>query len=89
MKNKKKKSVEEHKMPAPASGLSKTGIKVIIAGVMLLIIGFFVLSKTDPEGQNLASKLSPFLILGGYVCIGVGIAIPERKQESITVVPVK
>lgn len=73
---------KQHK-PAPVSveakGLSSAGKKIILAGFVLLAAGYFVLTKTDPAGQNLASKLSPFMILGGYALIGAGIAVPEKK----------
>jgi len=64
-------------------GISKTGRKIIIAGIILLIFGFFILTKTDPEGQNWASVISPFLIVGAYIIIGIGIIFPEKKQEQI------
>jgi hypothetical protein len=67
--------------PVEARGLSSLGKKVILAGFVVLAAGYFILTKTDPAGQNLASKLSPFLILGGYALIGAGIAVPEKKQE--------
>jgi hypothetical protein len=77
MKNKKEKSniVAARQKP---DGISKRGLKIIIAGVLILITGFFVLTKTDPGGQNWASKLSPFLILGGYIIIGAGILTPDK-----------
>jgi hypothetical protein len=64
------------------AGISKTGKKVIFSGIFMLIIGYFVLTKTDPMGQNLASMISPFLILGGYVLIGVGIIIPDKQPQN-------
>lgn len=68
--------------PAKAEGISKRGWKVIGLGIGIVIIGFYVLSLTDPAGQNWASKLSPFLILGGYACIGVGIILPNSQEQS-------
>lgn len=62
-------------------GLSKRGKKVIGAGIALLVVGFIVLSLTDSAGQNWASTLSPFLILGAYAVIGVGIVLPDRPQN--------
>lgn len=47
--------------------------KLVWTGVALVFSGFVVLSLTDPLGRNWASHLSPFLILGGYVVIGVGL----------------
>jgi len=62
---------------APA-GISKLGRKVIFCGIAVLIVGYFVLTKTDPSGQNPASMISPFLILGGYLIIGIGIFVPDK-----------
>ena len=60
------------------TGISKMGKKIIFSGIGLLIIGFFILTKTDPGGQNWASIISPFLIVGGYITIAVGIIFPEK-----------
>lgn len=54
-------------------GISVKGWKVIAAGIGTVVIGFIVLCFTDPAGQNWASTLSPFLILGGYGTIAAGI----------------
>ena len=89
MKNKKEKHVSQQKgkqMPVPPvaeGGISTTGKKVIAAGIVLLIAGFYILTKTDPMGQNWASTLSPFLILGGYAAIGIGIILPDRKPGEV------
>jgi hypothetical protein len=79
MKNKKEK-LKAAKKPETVKSISNRGIKVIFAGAVILAAGFFILSKTDPAGQNWASKLSPFLILGGYAAIGAGILVPERQE---------
>ena len=59
--------------------LSKKGWKIAGIGLSLVIAGFVVLSFTDPRGQNFASHLSPFLIIGGYVVIGVGIVAKDSS----------
>jgi len=87
MKNKKHKHQQQQhsgqlQAPKKAAGISAMGKKMIVAGIAVLAIGYFVLTKTDPSGQNLASKISPFLILGGYVIIGIGIAFPEKKDGA-------
>ncbi len=57
----------------PWAGISPAGWKVIAAGAGTAAAGFFILTFTDPAGQNWASNLSPFLILGGYGIIAAGI----------------
>lgn len=63
--------------PQIDKGISKTGKKIIFAGIIVLVLGFFILTKTDPEGRNWASVLSPFLIIGAYITIAIGIIFPE------------
>ena len=81
-KDKKKGKKEEKKDNVKLIGISQTGKKVIAAGFLILIAGFFVLSKTDPAGQNWAGVLSPFLILGGYAVIGIGIITPDKSESQ-------
>lgn len=85
MKNKKSKHQQQQVQPPvqkSIAGISPLGKKIILAGIGLLVVGYFVLTKTDPAGQNLASMISPFLILGGYLAIGAGIIAPEKKQPT-------
>ena len=79
MKNKNSNIKTSVQSSAPA-GVSKIGRKVIFSGIAVLIAGFFVLTKTDPSGQNMASIISPFLILGGYLIIGIGIFVPDKAD---------
>ena len=66
----------------PFGGVSRRGWKVIGLGIGIAAIGYVVLSFTDPAGQNWASNLCPFLILGGYATIGVGIVLPDSAESS-------
>lgn len=79
MKNKKIKYQNLQKNQTNFSGISKRGKLIIFLGIIVAISGYFVLSLTDPEGQNWASKLSPFLILGGYSFVGIGIITPDKQ----------
>ncbi|HCJ66570.1 MAG TPA: hypothetical protein DHV62_04410 [Elusimicrobia bacterium] len=56
-------------------GINQRGKIVIACGIGLLVIGFFVLTKTNPEGSNWASILSPILIISGYITIAIGIIV--------------
>jgi hypothetical protein len=62
--------------------LSRRGWKIVAAGVVVVILGFIVLSFTDPRGQNVASNLSPILIIGGYALIGAGIVTKVPSSSS-------
>ena len=74
-KDKKKRKQEVQNLDEVVDGglLSKRGWKIVGAGIGVVILGFITLTFTDPRGQNFASTLSPFLIIGGYALIGVGI----------------
>lgn len=54
-------------------GISKRGWKIIFSGIAGLVIGFVLLSFTNPEGNNWASIVSPVVIILSYVCIAIGI----------------
>lgn len=69
---KKDKSLPQPVVPAPL--LSTQGKKWVLIGMGIVTVGFVVLSFTDPQGQNWASRISPFLIVGGYAVIGIGLA---------------
>jgi len=57
------------------NSLSKQGKTCLIAGICVGALGFWVLTYTDPAGQNWASILSPFLLVAGYALIGVGAVV--------------
>jgi len=69
-------------LPLPSESISARGKKTIAAGVCVLVLGFIVLSLTDPQGRNWASALSPFLILGGYAVIAAGIFVPSETEAA-------
>lgn len=83
-----KKTTEEKAggTPAPLETISLRGKKAIGGGVALLALGFFVLTLTDPNGRNWASALSPFLILGAYGVIALGIFLPEAQAPALPTV---
>lgn len=53
----------------------------------MVALGFYLLSLTDPAGQNWASVVSPFVILGGYAVIGGGIVLPDPEEAASSAVP--
>ncbi len=55
--------------------LSKKSLGYIGGGILMLVMGYAVLSFADSKAQNFPGKVSPFLILGGYSLIGVGLFI--------------
>jgi dipeptide/tripeptide permease len=75
----KQQQQQQPAAPETSKVISSRGKKVIAAGIVLLAVGFFILSKTDPQGQNWASIVSPVLIIASYALIGIGIVLPEKK----------
>lgn len=63
--------------PLPYEPLSSRGKLLIGAGGALVIAGFVLLSFADAMGRNLPALLSPFLLIGGYAAIGVGLFLPS------------
>jgi len=57
--------------------VSRRGKKVIGAGVLMVLFGFWILTYVDPAGQNWAGMLSPALLVLGYGLIGLGIVLPD------------
>lgn len=53
---------------APLPAKKKTGLYVVGAGVLTLLTGYGFLAKGD-------ISIAPFLILGAFVVLGVGIGI--------------
>jgi len=80
----KKKPLKSPVAPsaAPVETISRRGWKTIAGGVACVIVGFAVLTRADPFGRNWAASLCPFLILGGYALMGLGIFLPESSQVS-------
>lgn len=72
-KDRKSELLKPAAPPPFYAAISKRGWKTIGVGVGIVVLGFVLLSFTDPQGQNFASHLSPFAILGGYAVIGFGI----------------
>lgn len=78
---KKRDRKEIQEVPETAT-ISRKGKKIIVLGILTAAVGYFVLTKTDPMGQNWASTLSPFLILGGYGLMGAGILLKDHNRGS-------
>lgn len=65
--------------PLPYEPLPYRGKVLAGVGGALVIAGFVLLSFADPMGRNLPATLSPFLLIGGYAVIGVGLFLPPEK----------
>lgn len=70
---KKQEKKQEMISAADLRGISSRGKIIIGVGIGLLTLGFFILTKTNPQGDNWASVVSPILLIGGYITIALGI----------------
>ena len=78
-KNKNTVKKDLHAPPLPTEALSSQGKVLAGAGGALVIAGFVLLSFADAMGRNLPALISPFLLIGGYAAIGVGLFLPPEK----------
>ena len=72
-KKNKKGNISGTSPSLPAAGFSSSGKRLIGAGVLLVALGMFALTRTDRYGRNFASLAAPFLILGGYGVVWAGL----------------
>ena len=81
-KDKKTNKTSSPSLPPPSEPLSPRGKKLAAAGGVLIVLGFLVLSRADALARNWAGHLAPFLILGGYALLGVGLYLPAPEPSS-------
>lgn len=62
---------------SPAPTLSRRSRHGLILGVILLLIGFSVLSLADARAQNWAGHLAPLILVLGYTVIGVSLVLKD------------
>jgi hypothetical protein len=68
-----KKAVPCEPVPAPNSKIRREGWRGIAAGIAIAAAGFWTLTYADPMGRNEAAAAAPFVILGGYAVMALGI----------------
>ncbi len=68
-----KKAVPREPVPAPDSKISREGWRGMGAGIAIAAAGFWALSRADPMGRDGMAVAAPFLILGGYAVMALGI----------------
>lgn len=75
MKKDKKQKLSLKNEVVQETGISKLGRKIILISIFTLVLGFFLLKFTNPEGNNWASRVAPIVIILSYIFIAVGIMI--------------
>jgi len=68
----KKAPIEPH-VPAEESRFGRTNWLLLAVGLALLVVGFVILALADERAANFAGRLSPFLIVGAYATMFVGL----------------
>ncbi|HOI42870.1 MAG TPA: hypothetical protein PK523_07995 [Elusimicrobiales bacterium] len=68
--------------PPDGGEISRPGWLIIALSVLIAAAGYFLLSKAAPEGRDIYSNLSPFVILAGYAGVAVGIMWPAKRGEG-------
>jgi hypothetical protein len=66
--------------PAKFRPLSRRGKKLVIAGVMGVALGFWVLTFADPAGQNWPSTASPAILVLSYGLVGWGLVASDSTN---------
>lgn len=66
----------------PGGEISRPGWIIVAASVLTAAAGYWLLSKAAPDGRDIYSDLSPFVILAGYIGVAVGIMWPPREGEK-------
>lgn len=83
-KNKNTVKKDRPEPPLPTEALSHRGKLIAGAGGALVVAGFVLLSFADALGRNLPALVSPFLLIGGYAAIGVGLFLPPAPPPPST-----
>jgi len=65
--------------PSRRDGFGRVNWLLLALGLVLLVVGYVVLSMADERAANLAGRLSPFLILGAYGLIFVSLILRSPK----------
>ncbi|MFP4466503.1 MAG: hypothetical protein ACLFP1_05580 [Candidatus Goldiibacteriota bacterium] len=51
----------------------RTGLYIIGAALVVLAVGYYILSLVNADASNWAGTAAPILIIGGYIAIAAGI----------------
>lgn len=53
----------------------KTGLYIVGAAILVLVIGYLILTKVNADASNWAGAAAPVLIIGGYITMAAGILV--------------
>lgn len=76
----KEKSAKKKVRQVQSLSLEKINYQIIVAGLVVIIAGYFALS-TSPWDNPIALNVAPILLVLGY-CVIVPIGIIYRKKKS-------
>lgn len=55
--------------------------KIIFSAIIPIMIGYILLTKADPAGENFYSVITPFFLIGGHILIIWGILCPSDNSK--------
>ena len=71
---------------APVAGdeaeFGKKGRIVMVFALALIMLGYILLKKVDPAGENIYAKLSPFALLSGYLLIPAALYVHKSPANT-------
>ena len=73
------KTQKQKKVLRPREGVGNKNI--LIAGIILLVAAFYVLSKVNPEGNNFAGHTAPFIFIISWGLIIAGL-LWNKEEDS-------
>ncbi|MEI7541944.1 MAG: hypothetical protein WCJ94_01660 [bacterium] len=59
----------------PQAKKNITGLYIVLGALVVLALGYFVLTKVNADASNWAGAVAPIMIIGGYVLVAVGILV--------------
>jgi hypothetical protein len=67
--------MEEKIQEKKVENKNRAGLYIIGVAIAILVLGYYVLTKVNPDASNWAGVLAPILIIGGYILVAVGILV--------------
>ncbi len=61
--------------PVENKGKNRAGLYIIGIAIAMLVLGYYVLTKVNPDASNWAGAVAPVLIIGGYITVAIGILV--------------
>ncbi len=67
--------MENKEKPQQTIKKNKAGLYIIGISILILILGYYTLTKVNADASNWQGVVAPILIIGGYITIAIGILV--------------